>query len=140
MIFEGGRHSLNEVGLTLLKGKISLNNTEDEQLGLVVEKEIKKVEELLVQKVHERTEMLIAKMKTVIKFNRDSRKPWKDNIKKCMEETQSYLDTMTSAIGKVFGNHVTEKLISDIKTQNRDKIRQLELAISNAPYICPNPT
>ena len=135
MIFEGGRHSLKEVGLTLQKGEVALNDTEDEQLGLVVEKEIKKVGELLVQKVHERTEMLIAKIKTHIKSNFISRNSWKDNVKKCMEETQSYLDTMTSAIGKVFGDHVTEKLTSDIKAQSRDKIRKLELAISKAPPL-----
>ena len=134
MTFEGGRHSLKEVGLTLHKGEVALNDTEDEQLGLVV-KEIKKVEELLVHKVHQRTEMLITAMKSVIKSNLDSRKPWKDNVKKCMEETQSYLDTMTSAIGEVFGDHVTEKLISDIKTQSRDKIRKLELAISKVPPL-----
>ena len=133
--FEGGRHSLQEVSATLQKGKVALNNTEYEHLSLVVEQEIKKVGELLVQKVHERTEMLIAKMKTLVQSNLDSRKPWEDNVQKCMEETQSYLDTMTSAIGEVFGDHVTKKLVSDIKAQSRDKISKLELAISKAPPL-----
>ena len=134
--FEGGIHSLKEVGLTLLKGEVALNDTVGYgHLSLVVEKEIKKVEELIVQKVRERAEKLTVKIKTVIKSNIDSRKPWKDNVNKYMEETQSYLDTMTSAIGEVFGDHVTEKLISDIKTQSRDKIRNLELAISKAPLL-----
>ena len=135
MSFEGGRHSLQEISLTLHKGKVALNDKAFEHLSLVVEQEIKKVDELLVQKVHKRTDMLIAKMKTLIKSNLESREPWKDNVKKCMEETQSYLDTMTSAIGEVFGDHVTEKLISDIKTQSCDKIRKLELAISKAPPL-----
>ena len=74
-------------------------------------------------------------MKTLIKSSLDARKPWEDNVKKCMEETQSYLDTMTSEIGEVFGDHVTDKLISDIKTQSSDKIRKLELAISKAPSL-----
>ena len=133
--FEGGRHSLQEISHTLQKGKVALNDKAFEHLSLVVEQEIKKVDELLVQKIHERTEMLIAKMKTLIKSNLESREPWKDNVKKCMEEAQSYLDTMTSAIGEVFGDHVTEKLISDIKTQSRDKIRKLELDISKAPPL-----
>ena len=136
--FEGGRHSLQEVSATLQKGKVALNNTEYEHLILVVEQEIRKAAEIIVQKVHERTEMLIAKMKTHIKSTIDSQKLWKDNVKKCMDETQSYLDTMTSAIGEVFGDHVTEKLISDIKTQSRDKIRKLELAISKTPPL-PKP-
>ena len=136
--FEGGRHSLQEVSATLQKGKVALNqlnNTEYEHLSLVLEQEIKKVGETLVKKVHESTEMLITKMKTLVQANLDSRKPWEDNVKKCMEETQSYLDDMTSAIGEVFGDHVTEKLIFDIKTQSRDKIRKLELAISNTPTL-----
>ena len=133
--FEGGRHSLKEVGLALQKGEVALNDTAYEHLSLVVEKEIKKVEELIFQKVRERTEKLTVEMKTVVKSNLDSRKPWKDNVKKYMEETQSYLETMTSAIGEVFGDHVTEKLISDIKTQSSDKIRKLELAISKAPPL-----
>ena len=133
--FEGGRHSLQEVSSTLQKGKVAVGDTGYEHLSLVVVQEIKKVGELLVQKVHERTEMLITKMKMHIQSNRDSRKPWEDNVKKCMVETQSYLDAMTSEIGEVFGDHVTEKLISDIKTQSRDKIRKLELAISKAPPL-----
>ena len=136
--FEGGRHSLQDVSATLQKGKVALNqlnDTEYENLSLVVEQEIKKVSEIIVQKVHERTEMLITKMRTLVKSNVESRKPWKDNAKKCMEETQSYLDTMTNAIGEVFGDHVTEKLISDIKTQSCDKIQKLELAISDAPPL-----
>ena len=131
--FEDGRQSLQEVSATLQKGKVALNqlnDTEYEHLSLVVEQEIKKVAESIVQKVHERTEMLITKMKTLVQANLDSRKPWEDNVKKCMEETQSYLDTMTSEIGEVFGDHVTEKLISDIKAQSHNKIRKLELAIS----------
>ena len=141
--FEGGHHSLKAVGLTLQKGVVVLRDTEYENITLVVEQEIKKVGDLLIQKVHERTEMLIAKLKTLVKSNLDSRKPWKDDVEKCMEETQSYLDTMTSAIGEVFGDHVTEKLISDIKTQSSDKIRKLELAISKVsplskPFIIYN--
>ena len=133
--FEGGRHSLQEVSSTLQKGKVALGDTGFEHLSLVVVQEIKKVGELLIQKVHERIEMLIVKMKTHIKSNFNSRKPWEDNVKKCMEETQRYMDTMSSAIGDVFGDHVTKKLISDIKTQSRDKIRKLELAISKAPPL-----
>jgi hypothetical protein len=133
--FEVAKQSVQKISDSLHNAVAAMQDTDIEHLGLLVEKEITKASAYLIQEVQERSKKLINEVKTVIETNLNARNTWKDDVEATMVTAQSFLDTKTCLLGDVYGNHITDEAMAEIRMQSQNTVSDIELVLSKVPSL-----
>ena len=102
---------------------------------ITIEKEIDTTIDGLIKELQDRRQVLKVELRGVIAKSIDSRKTWKDELITNLSAASSLLETMTNQLGESYDDQITAEGMKDMKSQSEEKIKELQLVISNAPVV-----
>jgi hypothetical protein len=133
--FDGAKESFNAIRISLTKASFTIRDRDFTQLGLAVKSEIDRTTAYLIQKMNERSEYLKTEVDHIMLNITHSHEAWDEQMKTAMAKAQSFLDTKTSLLGYVYGDHVTDEEISHITQQSKERVREIDLTIAKEPPL-----